>query len=75
MGLEIGSSQRQSQTLGKGKFVPVHTMKAYCWSGSLIPLIVNLGVAFSCHTHALPFYLRGKRLLYPLESKDVEAEQ
>jgi hypothetical protein len=32
------------RVIGKGKVVPVHTMKAYRWSRSIAPLNLNLSI-------------------------------
>ena len=54
------SSKRHSQTLGKGKVIPVHATKAYGGSGGVAPLIFKLSARFSCQPHALPFTFEEK---------------
>ena len=50
-----------SVTKGKGKFVPVHTMKAYRESRGIVPLILNLGLRWRFgKLHTLTASLPGK---------------
>jgi hypothetical protein len=38
------NKRRKKKRKGRGKFVPVHTMKAYRESKGITPIILNLGV-------------------------------